>query len=113
MLTLDTICNWYGWPHYKLYAPDPRRTQPQGGAYDWYIFRLAETYLLRAEAYWWNGQPELAMADINAVRTRAHCAPYTDVNKIDISTVLVKGPGNYTGKNHERPNSPGSHLFLR
>ena len=88
VLTLDTICNWYGWPHYKLYAPDPRRTQPQGGAYDWYIFRLAETYLLRAEAYWWNGQPELAMADINAVRTRAHCAPYTDLNQIDISTVL-------------------------
>jgi hypothetical protein len=88
VLTLDTICNWYGWPHYKLYAPDPRRTQPQGGAYDWYIFRLAETYLLRAEAYWWSGQPALAMADINAVRTRANCAPYTDANQIDITTVL-------------------------
>ncbi|MGN6342860.1 MAG: RagB/SusD family nutrient uptake outer membrane protein [Ginsengibacter sp.] len=88
VLTLDTICNWYGWPHYKLYSPDPRRTQPQGGAFDWYIFRLAETYLLRAEAYLWNGQPELAMADINAVRTRANCAPYTDAGKIDITTVL-------------------------
>ncbi|WP_336516351.1 RagB/SusD family nutrient uptake outer membrane protein [Pollutibacter soli] len=88
VLTLDTICNWYGWPHYKMYAPDPRRPQPQGGAFDWYIFRLAETYLLRAEAYVWNNQPEMAMADINQVRTRANCAPYTDVSKIDISTVL-------------------------
>lgn len=88
VLTLDTIGNWYGWPHYKLYSPDPRRSQPQGGAYDWYIFRLAETYLLRAEAYWWSGQPQLAMADINKVRTRANCAPYTDESKIDISTVL-------------------------
>jgi starch-binding outer membrane protein, SusD/RagB family len=88
ILTLDTICNWYGWPHYKLYAPDPRRTQPQGGAFDWYIFRLADTYLLRAEAYWWKGQPDKAMADINAVRTRANCAPYTNAGMIDISTVL-------------------------
>jgi hypothetical protein len=90
VLTLDTISNWYGWPHYKLYAPDPRRSQPQGGAYDWYVFRLAETYLLRAEAYVWNGQPQLAMADINAVRTRANCAPYIDASKIDISTVLAE-----------------------
>jgi len=88
ILTLDTIGNWYGWPHYKLYAPDPRRTQPQGGAYDWYIFRLADTYLLRAEAYLWNKEPNMAMADINAVRTRAKCAPYTDISKINISTVL-------------------------
>lgn len=88
VLTSDTIGNWYGWPHYKLYVPDPRRTQPQGGAGDWYIFRLAETYLLRAEAYWWKDQTALAMDDINQVRTRAHCSPYTDVNQIDIGTIL-------------------------
>ena len=62
--------------------------QPRGGAGDWYIFRLAETYLLRAEAYWWNGQPAEAMVDINEVRTRAHCAPYADASQIDIGTVL-------------------------
>ena len=88
VLTTDTIGNWYGWPHYKLYLPDPRRAQARGGAGDWYIFRLAETYLLRAEAYWWKGQPAQAMADINEVRTRAHCAPYTDASQIDIGTVL-------------------------
>lgn len=28
------------------------------------------------------------MADINEVRTRAHCVPYTDANQVDIGTVL-------------------------
>jgi len=88
VLTSDTIGNWYGWPHYKLYCPDPRRPQPQGGAGDWYIFRLAETYLLRAEAYWWKDQIAQAMDDINQVRTRAQCAPYTDLNQINIGTIL-------------------------
>ncbi len=88
VLTTDTIRNWYGWPHYKVYNPDPRRIQPQGGAYDWYVFRLAETYLLRAEAYWWKDQKDKAMQDINEVRTRANCAPYTDASLIDIGTIL-------------------------
>lgn len=88
VLTTDTIRNWFGWPHYKIYNPDPRRTQPQGGSYDWYVFRLAETYLLRAEAYWWKGDIANAMADVNAVRTRAGCAPYTDASKFDIGTIL-------------------------
>lgn len=86
--TTDTIRNWFSWPHYKLYVPDPRRTQPQGGSYDWYVFRLAETYLLRAEAYWWNNEPAKAMADVNEVRTRAGAAPYTDLSKFDIGTIL-------------------------
>ncbi len=86
--TTDTIRNWFGWPHYKLYVPDPRRTQPQGGSYDWYVFRLAETYLLRAEAHWWKGNIGEAMADVNTVRTRAGAAPYTDISKFDIGTIL-------------------------
>ncbi len=88
VLTTDTIRNWYGWPHYKLYNPDPRKIQPQGGAYDWYVFRLAETYLLRAEAYWWKGDIANAMADLNAVRTRAGAAAYTDASSFDIGTIL-------------------------
>lgn len=87
-LARDTIRSWYGWPHYKLYTPDPRNTKAGGGAGDWYIFRLAETYLIRAEAYWWKGQPDMAMADINKVRQRASCAAYTDASKIDIGTIL-------------------------
>lgn len=88
VLTTDTIRNWYAWPHYKLYNPDPRNIRPNGGAYDWYVFRLAETYLLRAEAYWWKGDIPKAMADVNTVRTRAGAAPYTDASKFDMGTIL-------------------------
>ena len=41
---------------------------------DHYIFRLAETYLLRAEAYFKNGDSESAAADINTVRQRANAS---------------------------------------
>ncbi|MDR3142452.1 MAG: RagB/SusD family nutrient uptake outer membrane protein [Tannerellaceae bacterium] len=42
---------------------------------DVYVYRLAETYLLRAEAYFKNNQLQEAADDINAVRNRAHAAP--------------------------------------
>jgi len=74
VLCSDTIRNWYGWPHYKLFIPDPTASRPAGGHSDWYIFRLAETYLLRAEAYFWKGDLANAAADINMVRNRAGAA---------------------------------------
>jgi hypothetical protein len=47
-----------------------------GGTYaDQYIFRLAETYLLRAEAYLGLGNAGAAAADINVVRSRANASP--------------------------------------
>lgn len=81
-LCSDTIRNWYDWPQYKLFVPDPQNVKPQGGHSDWYVFRLAETYLLRAEAYFWKGQNDLAAQDINSVRTRALADPIAagDVN---------------------------------
>ena len=42
---------------------------------DLYVYRLAETYLLRAEAYLRNEQPQLAADDINVLRTRANADP--------------------------------------
>lgn len=61
---------------YKTYAPQQSPTaQPFGGNGDWYIFRLAETYLLRAEAYYWKNQLTNAAADINKVRERAGALP--------------------------------------
>ena len=44
---------------------------------DWYIIRLAETYLLRAEAYYRNNNSDLAAADINVIRNRANASPVT------------------------------------
>lgn len=68
----DTTDTWFSWPYYKLMVPTPNTAQPRGGPGDWYIFRLAETYLLRAEAYFWKGQLALAADDINKVRDRAN-----------------------------------------
>lgn len=87
VLVVDTIRSWFSWPHYKVYVPDPQRVQPQGGQSDWYVYRLAETYLLRAEAYVWKGDLANAAADVNTVRTRAGAAPYTP-DQINIGTVL-------------------------
>ena len=84
----DTIRNWYQWPHYKLYIEDQIRSPYQGGNTDWYVYRLAETFLLRAEAHWFKGNNALALADVNAVRTRANCSPYPATKTVDIGTVL-------------------------
>ena len=83
----DTIRTWFGWPHYKLYVEDEIRYPYQGGNSDWYIFRLAETYLLRAEAYWHKNDLASAAADVNMVRTRAKCSPYT-ASQVDLGTIL-------------------------
>ena len=83
----DTIRTWFGWPHYKLYVEDEIRYPYQGGNSDWYIFRLAETYLLRAEAYWYKNDLASAAADVNMVRTRAKCSPYT-ASQVDLGTIL-------------------------
>ena len=87
VVVVDTIRSWFSWPHYKLHVPDPQRVQPQGGPTDWYIFRLAESYLLRAEAKFWLGDLAGAAEDVNAVRTRAGAAPYTAAD-INIGTIL-------------------------
>lgn len=54
---------------------------------DHYHMRLAETYLLRAEAYLKAGSPGLAAADINKVRERAN-APLIDGGDVDIDFIL-------------------------
>jgi len=88
LLCGDTLRQWFPWPHYKVYiVPDLNATPIRGGNTDWYIFRLAETYLLRAEAYVWKGDMGSAVADLNKVRTRAGCAPYSAA-QMSIGTIL-------------------------
>ncbi|MDR3142155.1 MAG: RagB/SusD family nutrient uptake outer membrane protein [Tannerellaceae bacterium] len=91
ILCSDTIRCWFSWPHYKVWVPDPDRVQPQGGPGDWYIFRLAETYLLRAEAYAWKNEWQKAADDINVVRQRANAQyMYTaaDIQAQQIDAIL-------------------------
>ncbi len=87
ILCTDTIRSWYGWPYYKLFVADPTDATPDGGRGDWYIYRLAGTYLLRAEAYFWKGDLQKAADDLNKVRERAGCSPFS-ASEINIGTIL-------------------------
>jgi starch-binding outer membrane protein, SusD/RagB family len=54
---------------------------------DFYAMRLAETYLLRAEAYLGLENTILAAADINVVRNRANATP-VEPGEVDIDYIL-------------------------
>lgn len=54
---------------------------------DHYIFRLAETHLLRAEAYLGKGELSKAAEDINVVRARANALPIA-VNEVSLDYIL-------------------------
>lgn len=86
LLCSDTIRRWYDVPHYKLFLDDPvneanisgsdgLRGATNGGNADWYLYRLAEAYLLRAEAkYYLNPADGTIKDDLNALRQRAQCS---------------------------------------
>jgi hypothetical protein len=84
---VDTFDTWYPWPQYKTFVLSPNTRLPVGGEADWYIFRLAETYLLRAEAYFWKGQLGPAANDINTVRDRAN-APLITAGEVTIDYIF-------------------------
>lgn len=74
--------------HYGLFT-DANSGQPHDNGRifkDWYVMRLAETYLLRAEAYLKNDQPDLAAQDINIIRNRANSTP---VNSSEVTIDLI------------------------
>lgn len=74
----DTFYAFYAMPHYIVYVPqDDALAIPMGGNGDWYVYRLAETYLIRAEAQYWKGNLAAAADDINTVRERAKALPVT------------------------------------
>lgn len=54
---------------------------------DYIVYRLAETYLLRAEAYLLKGEKKLAADDINKVRLRANAKPVNEAD-VDIDYIL-------------------------
>ncbi|MCX2481324.1 RagB/SusD family nutrient uptake outer membrane protein [Pedobacter sp. MC2016-15] len=63
--------------------------KPAAGATftDQYLFRLAETYLIRAEAYMRLNNLGNAAADINVIRTRANATPVLPAN-VNIDYIL-------------------------
>ena len=96
ILCSDTIRSWYPTPLYQLYILDTpnennmganqfQGASGKGANGDMYLFRLAETYLLRAEARLYQKNAAGAAEDVNAVRRRANAKKmYTTVNIGDI-----------------------------
>lgn len=89
------VAAWYMSPRKWLDINRGKGTDANGaGAIDIPLMRLAETYLIRAEAYGRKGQLSLAIDDINMLRKRA--AFHANENRSD---VLVKlEPAVLTGK---------------
>ncbi len=54
---------------------------------DQYLFRLAETYLLRAEAFILKGDKQKAADDLNVLRARAKTIP-VNANNVDLDYIL-------------------------
>jgi hypothetical protein len=85
LLCSDTIRRWFDVPHYKFFLDDPvneanivgsdgLRGATNGGIADWYLYRLAEAYLLRAEAKFYLNPGDATIAeDLNVIRRRAKC----------------------------------------
>ncbi|WP_255501696.1 RagB/SusD family nutrient uptake outer membrane protein [Olivibacter sp. SDN3] len=63
LVARDNQNRWYGNLYYRSPATDPT-----------YVIRIAELYLIRAEAYAGLGQLENALTDLNAIRHRANLA---------------------------------------
>lgn len=85
----DSIRCWYMWPHYKVFVPDPTKTQDfQGGETPWYIYRSAEVYLMLAECYYWKGDMANEAAMLNVVRERAGAEPLNGT--VGIADVLAE-----------------------
>lgn len=91
----DTVRTWFDFPLYKIYLKDELaeaklnennfKGASMGSIADWYIYRLAEAYLLRAEARYYQGNTTGAAEDVNIIRRRAHCKElYTTCNIGDI-----------------------------
>lgn len=99
LLCTDTIRSWYPTPLYKVYIKDAAAeanmwaNQFNGATKgdecsngDLYLFRLAETYLLRAEAKFYQGNAAGAAVDVNEVRKRANAKKmFTTVTIGDIA----------------------------
>ncbi len=82
LLCSDTIRRWYDYPLYKLYMYDDdnyknkntgewRGAQGEEAVGHLYMYRLAEAYLLRAEAKLYMGLD--GTDDVNEIRRRAQC----------------------------------------
>lgn len=82
---LDTL--WACYPQFRKIESKVPAANSGSTHSDFAIMRLAETYLLRAEAYLMKDDKQNAANDINAVRARSHAKP-VDPNRVDLDYIL-------------------------
>lgn len=83
----DTMRCYFSFQTVKvlIYKDDLNKGKaPAGGFTDQYVFRLAETYLMRAEANYWLGNIPAATSDVNEIRKRAKAPELSTVSLDDI-----------------------------
>ncbi len=83
----DTMSSWY--PRVMKMGSDWHYTTDPSNTFvmDYYVARLAETYLLRAEAYMKYGDNSKAAVDINTVRARSN-AKAINAGDVNIDYIL-------------------------
>lgn len=95
LLCSDTIRRWYDVPHYifclddvvnqALIKNNGLEGATEGSVADWYLYRLAEAYLLRAEAkFYINPSDPTIKDDLNIIRKRAQCSELYTGNVLSV-----------------------------
>ena len=84
LLCEDSIRCWYGYPMYKFWSPnqEDQVKRQDGGKATLYIYRMAEVYLIRAEARFWQDNFGGAAEDINVIRSRANAMVMYDAGMV-------------------------------
>ncbi|MCK5137757.1 MAG: RagB/SusD family nutrient uptake outer membrane protein [Bacteroidales bacterium] len=95
----------YLFPYYQKFTHPhghPQGYDSGGNLYnDWYVFRVAGVYILKAEAYLGKGDQTNAAAQINVLRTRAHASQVAPA-AVDIDYILDERSRELLGEEHRR-----------
>lgn len=88
-LTTNDDTMLFVYPNWQKFGTDKHinATPDNGYVRDFYVVRLPETYLLRAEAYLGISRADLAVADINVIRERAQATLASEAD-IDLDYIL-------------------------